>query len=92
MSFFTDTSSAPRINDNKTFRKQTTTSVIFGSPTFQRTVTTEQYRHVCLTEAAADSIAKAKNDRFTTATSNRMNAAGMYQVIVRHDTYGAWSS
>lgn len=88
---FTDTTSAPRIYDDKNFATERTTWG-FGSPLYSRTITTSRYRHTCLTRAAADSIALAKNDTYTTATSQRQNEANMYQVVVTSDTYGAWES
>ncbi len=88
---FTDTTSAPRIYDDKNFATETLT-YYFGTPTtYTRTITTERLRHTCLTRAAADSIAEAKNDTHTTATSQRQNNANMYQVVVTSDTYSDWS-
>lgn len=88
---FTDTASAPRIYDDKNFANETIT-YYFGVPTtYTRTITTTRLRHTCLTRAAADSIAEAKNDTYTTATSQRQNPADVYQVVVTTDTYSAWT-
>ena len=88
---FTDTTSAPKIFDDKTFTTQSLTYMLGITPTvYTRTITTTRYRHTCLTRAAADSIAEAKNDTYTTASSQRQTAAGAYQVIVTEDTFGAW--
>ena len=86
---FTDTTSAPRIYDDKSFVTQ---RAFFLFSPYTRTITTTRYRHTCLTRAAADSIAENKRDTYTTATSQRQNSANTYQVVVTSDTFTAWES
>ena len=88
---FTDTASAPYIQDDKSFSTQLYTVFLgLSSITYSRTITTTRGRHTCLTQAAADSIAEAKNDTYSTATSQKQNATKTYQVVVTSDTYGPW--
>lgn len=90
--FFTDTTSAPRIPLRKTFRKRHFYIIAGGTvSTLQQTVTTSVVEHIGLTQAAADSIAEAKQDTDVQAVSTRMNDAGMYKVTVTTDSKGPWS-
>ena len=92
MAFFTDTASAPKIQRDRVIRKERL-SVLAGAifTGFTRKVSLVTVEHLGLTMAAADSIAIAKYDTHNQTYSKRMNAAGMYKVVVTTDSIGAWS-
>jgi len=92
MAYYTDTTNAPKIVQETSFRTEYIT-VQIGESSFElhADVTTRNYRWVGLTQAAADSIAAAKASGRVNARSVRMNDAGMFAVEVSADSYGAWS-
>jgi len=87
---FTDTTSAPKIYDDYDVASQPYTFIPISTGlapvTYYRTIRTTKWRHLCLTRAAADSIADYLNDTHTQASAQRMNSANMYMVRVTHDT------
>jgi hypothetical protein len=93
MAWFTDTTNAPLIVLRKSFYDEYV-FITIGSSTFQvkRAVKSTEQEWTGLTMAAADSIAAAKNALANTdATSERMNDAGAYKVMIKQDSYGAWA-
>jgi hypothetical protein len=88
---FSDTTSAPRIVDGGHADPQTINYPLLGRA-WSRVVTTLRLRHTWLTQAAADTIATAKNaETGKTASYSRMSPIGAYQVNVTEITEGAWS-
>lgn len=88
---FTDTTTAPRIVDGKHFDRQQLHYPLLDR-SWSRLVTTIRLRHTWLTQAAADSIAAAKDAiAGTTAASNRTGVTQVFQVNVTEITEGAWS-
>jgi hypothetical protein len=93
MSWFSDTSSAPRISDGKTFTPDEITLFPFG--TYKRTIVEESFRFEGMTQAAAESTAStysemsdSETDYF--ASSERANDAGGYRVRVATITKTDW--
>jgi len=90
---FTDTATAPRIVDENSFDKEPSYPIVVGGTIYYRRVITSRYRHTILTQAAADSIAEAKNSETgTSAASQRMNEPGWFQVNVTKRTDCAWET
>jgi len=86
---FTDTATAPRIVDESAYQRVNWTGPV-GTPTYYRTVITSRVRHTCLTMAAADSIATAKNLTGLSASSQRQNDVGWYQVLTTERSVDSW--
>ena len=87
----TDTTNAPRIPDGKHFDNQQLHYPLLAR-SWSRLVTTESYRFVWLSQAAADSIAAAKDTTpGTNASTNRTNDIGAFQVAISETVEGAWS-
>lgn len=93
MAPFTDTASAPRIVDETSYQRQKVWTTGPGATVYTRNVITTRLRHTILTQAAADSIALAKNSETNkSAASQRMNPPGWYQVNVTERIDCAWES
>lgn len=97
MPYYTDTATAPKIYLEYEPKRPEGLTYYVGAPgdteavALTRQVTTTRYEFRGLTKAAADSIADAKVDTYTTAKAERMNDAGAYKVSVVEQTITEWS-
>ena len=99
MPYFSDTSSAPKIRDEYGRRTVRTTygkydgGSLTGAVNMTRLITTQQYRLVGLTEAAALAGVMARSDTysFEDRTARRMSADGAWQLQVSRDSWSTLS-
>lgn len=93
MGFYTDTTSAPKIQTEyvPTRPESVSISTDTGLVGKKRQVTNTQTEWRGLSQAAADSIALAKADTVTTSKSVRTSNAGHYKVVINVENTTAWS-
>ncbi len=92
MAWYTDTTNAPKVVLETVERRENISlSTDTGLAGKYRTITNIKSEFRGLTQAAADSIASAKQDSNTNAVSARENNGGAYKVVITDNTIGAWT-
>jgi len=89
MGWLTVYNSTNKINDSK---REYEEALHWRGLTWTRTITTEEYRYVGMTEATADTaFAAINNPPSVVAVKEKENAAGAYTLAVTEITETSWS-